>query len=268
MPSAFPASAGGVAAPPRLRLRPPEDFGLPADYRQQAVAMTHDQVRPESEQAYWNADRLSASGRYQYHVYAWAAALITKRGLKSVLDVGCGPATKLGRLIHPLCPDIEGIDQPSGIAAARATAAPGHFTAVDLESPTVAPWRRFDLIICSDVVEHLIDPDPMLRFIGGFCTTDTLVLFSTPDRARLHGRACRESNKPEHVREWTHPEFIRFLRSRGFTVEAARLFPADDAPVARGRWHELLWRLRLRRTSPHRCQTVLTRWSGPAEPSR
>lgn len=233
---------------------PPERFGLPAAYRQQTAAFTHDDISPGE---YWNADRLAASGKYQYHVYRWAAELVRERGLASVLDAGCGPATKLSRLVAPVCGDIEGIDQISGVEAARRLNAPGKFTPIDLERPTVAPWRTFDLIICSDVVEHLLDPDPMMRFLRGFCNARTLLLFSTPDRARLHGRDCLASTKPEHVREWTYPEFRRFLNSRGFPMLQRRFFPADDSPTRTLRRLDLAWRLRLRATSPHRCQTLL-----------
>lgn len=261
-----PSARPSVAAPPGVP-RPPEDFGLPIGYRQQTAAFTHDLVRSESDPAYWNAERLAASGRYQYHVYAWAAELAAERGLRSVLDVGCGPATKLARLVHPVCPDVEGIDQPSGVAAARALGAPGRFVEVDLERPAAAPWRTFDLIICSDVVEHLIDPDPMMAYLKGFAHERTLAVFSTPDRARLHGRDCMASTKAEHVREWTGPEFGRFLRSRGYRVVAKRNFPADDAPVAAGLKHELRWRLHLAPTSPHRCQTWLCRPDNTTHPA-
>jgi SAM-dependent methyltransferase len=214
----------------------------------------------EGELEYWNADRIAASAKYQYHVYRWAAELAQQRGLKSVLDVGCGPGTKLSRLIAPVTSDIEGIDQPSGVAAARRTGAAGRYTEVDLERPdSVAAWRTFDVIICADVLEHLIDPGPAIELMKRFSRPETLMVISTPDRARLRGRDCMESPKPEHVREWTVPEFARYLRSRGLRVEQIKLFPADDAPENAGMKEEMLWRLRLARFSPRRCQTMLCR---------
>ena len=260
-----PGMTGETGSPtggsPALRTPPPpERYGLPAAYRQQAVAHTHDALTSLQETEYWNKDRIAASGKYQHHVYAWGAELVRKRHLKSVLDVGCGPGTKLGKLIAPVCSDIEGIDQPSGVAAARKLGAPGKYSEVDLEQPQgVRPWRTFDLIICADVVEHLLDPDPAMMLLKGFCHEHTLLVLSTPDRARLHGRDCMASNKPEHVREWTHPEFTRFLISRGFDVISSRMYPADDSAPSVGRWRELAWRLHLAPTSPHRCQTVLCR---------
>jgi hypothetical protein len=121
------------------------------------------------------------------------------------------------------------------------------------------PWRTFDLIICADVLEHLMDPGPSIEMMKRFSTAGTLLVISTPDRARLRGRNCMESPKPEHVREWTVREFTRYLRSRGLSVLDTRLFPADDAPANSGMKQELLWRLRLAAHSPRRCQTLLCR---------
>jgi len=246
-------------APPRVP--PPEDFFLPKGYSQQTDAFTRDDARPiEGDDAYWNPERIAASRKWQRHVYAWAAHLVQRHGLASVLDVGCGPGTKLAELVAPVCPDIEGIDQPSAIAAARRLNIPGTFRPVDLERPeSITPWRTFDLIIFSDVIEHLLDPGPSLDLIRRFCHPGSLVLVSTPDRARLRGRSCMASEKPEHVREWSAPELRRYLQSQRLNVRALRALPADDAPASRGLPRELAWRLRLAPTSPHRCLAALCR---------
>jgi SAM-dependent methyltransferase len=245
-------------------LRPSEEFSLPAAYRQQSRALTHDDSPALDAQGhpieYWNAQRIQASARFQHHVYRWGASLVRRRRLTSVLDVGCGPATKLASLIAPVCSDITGIDQPSAIAAAQRLGRPGTFRVVDLERCENAPAQRtYDLIICADVLEHLLDPDPALAFIARHCHARSLVLLSTPDRARLRGRACMASEKPEHVREWASPEFLAYLRSRQWSILRSRLLPSADEPLRRGLARELLWRFRLAETSEHRCHTVLCR---------
>lgn len=266
--SAFPESATAAEFARPSRLRPPEDFGLPRGYVQQTEAFTRDHAVADVPAAapaeeYWNPQRIAASARWQWHVYAWGARLVRSRSLRSVLDVGCGPATKLAALIAPVCDDIEGIDQPSAVAAAEQLGRPGRFRAVDLDAPhtdnrSPAP-RTYDLIICADVLEHLLDPDPALRFIGSLCHAGSLVLLSTPDRDRLRGRRCMRCEKIEHVREWSAAEFAQYLRSRGWVVLQTRMLPADDAPYLRGVLRELLFQLRLAPTSPHRCTTVLCR---------
>jgi SAM-dependent methyltransferase len=245
-------------------VRPPEEFCLPAGYRQQAAALTHDDAVMVDERGsvvvYWNEERIRASARYQRHVYAWAARLVGERGFRSVLDVGCGPCVKLTELVVPVCADVEGIDQASAIAAAKKLGTRAALREIDLENcERTAAWRTFDLIVCADVVEHLLDPDPMLRLLRRLGHERTMILISTPDRARLRGRGCMASEKPEHVREWAEAEFVTFLRSRGFAIERVKRLPGDDAPVRRGLMREMAFRAGLAGTSEHRCCTVLCR---------
>jgi SAM-dependent methyltransferase len=240
--------------------RLPEEFCLPRGYQQQSAALTRDGGAVQAGGEYWNDDRVAASARYQWHVYAWAARLVRERGVRSVLDVGCGPGVKLDRLIAPVCGDIRGIDQQSAVAAARRLGSRGEYRVVDLERAGPGPVdRSFGLVICADVVEHLLDPDPAMEMMAGFCGPDSLVLLSTPDRARLRGRGCMASPKPEHVREWSTPEFLRFLSSRNFEVLEYRLLPGADEPAASGWAREWLWRARLAETSARRCLAVLCR---------
>ena len=233
-----------------------ERYFLPVGYRCRPNALTRDECGTD----YWNPERIAASGRYQRHVYAWAARLVRARSLNSVLDAGCGPGTKLASQIATVCADVEGIDQASAIAAARQRGTPGVLREIDLEAcDGVAAWRTFDLIVCADVVEHMLDPDPLLWLLKRLSHERTLLLISTPDRARLHGRACMSCDKPEHVREWAEAEFLAFLRSRGLDVLGVRRLPADDAPWRKGALREAAYRLGLAGTSPHRCCTALCR---------
>lgn len=241
-------------------LRPPADFCLPTTYRQQVQACSRDAGLGEHQ--YWTDERIRTSAVYQWHVYRWAAKLVRARGLRSVLDIGCGPGTKLAEHIAPVCDDIEGFDQPAGVAAAERLGSPGVYRSVDLESADIQAHRTFDLVLCADVIEHLVDPDPMLDLILRMCHRGSLVLFSTPDRARLHGRACMASYKAEHVREWASPEFRRYLTLRAFRIERERFFPAANEPLRRGGMREMLFRAGFTDRSPHRCHAVLCRPHG------
>ncbi|MFK7883062.1 MAG: class I SAM-dependent methyltransferase [Phycisphaerales bacterium] len=240
---------------PNSQIRPPEDFFLPAGYIQQDAAHSRDKGLGDGE--YWTDERIESSRVYQFHVYRWAAELIQARSLASVLDVGSGTGIKLRDHITPVCNDIEGFDQPAGVRAAQRLETPGVHTAVDLEQPDIQPHRTFDLIISADVIEHMLDPDPMLELIKSFCDEQTLVLLSTPDRARLHGRDCMASTKPEHVREWAADEFVAYLKDRGFEIEAQHFFPADDTPIETNADQEAAFKLANASLSPHRCHTVL-----------
>lgn len=250
----MPAPAARTTRPPSGKTQAAAYF-LPPGYREQVRNLTLDQHRDNGE--YWAPWRLADSGRYQVHVYRWAADLIRRHALRSVLDVGCGVGTKLGAHIAPLVADIHAMDQASALEHVHTRCPSAKTHLVDLELSVTRLGRTFDLILNADVVEHLVDPDPMLDLIRAHAGPRTRVLFSTPERRRLRGRDCNASNKPEHVREWSMDEFRRFLASRGFTQLQSRLFPQDDADPAGYRQEEIDFRLGRGERSRLACHAVL-----------
>lgn len=235
--------------------RPPQEYCLPAGYRQRSRNQTLDANREDGP--YWSPWRIAESARYQHHVYAWAARLIRERGLGRVLDLGCGVGTKMAIHLIPHAREVEGMDQAAALEVARARGIGVPLAAVDLERPGPMSSRPFDLIVCADVVEHLLDPDPMLGLIRSLSHAGTRLLISTPERDRERGRDCRGADKPEHVREWSRGEFRAFLESRGLRPRACRLLPKADAEIPPLREQERRFRLRLSDRSPLCCQAWL-----------
>ena len=176
---------------------------------------------------YWDADRMAASLAYQAAVYDWALDLIRSRDLHSVADFGCGNAAKLAAL-QDAVPTLEtwGFDQPNAIKACESHHRFGHWFAVNLDRPMELPDRRFDLIVASDVIEHLDEPDRLISAISQVADEKTLILLSTPERIRLRGRQCSRPPNPFHVREWSQAEFARYLRSHHFNIIEHRMLPA------------------------------------------
>lgn len=70
------------------------------------------------------------------------------------------------------------------------------------------------MIICADVIEHLLDPDELLRWLSSIPFKK--IVFSTPDRSFLVNElrsSCEMGppHNPHHVREWNFQEFERYI---------------------------------------------------------
>ena len=66
------------------------------------------------ESKYQNKYRINKSASYQYDVYKFPSSLVSGKKDK-VVDIGCGPATKLVKIIGKKTKNIIGLDQDSAI---------------------------------------------------------------------------------------------------------------------------------------------------------
>jgi SAM-dependent methyltransferase len=190
-------------------------YGIRADYRVNPVNITSDDV---SGAHYWTESRIELSRRYQWSAYRRAAQLAAQEGVRTVVDVGCGVGTKLVEFFHSF--DIYGVDQASAVKVAGSLDQAGTYIADDFDNPrpSLLLPSPADMVICSDVIEHVVDPDQLLSYIRGMSDGHTLMILTTPDRAALYGADCLAAQNPFHVREWTFHEFGAYLRSQGLRI--------------------------------------------------
>ncbi len=228
---------------------PADNYCIRHDYVPNSASASLD----SEDKVFWHPSRLRSGLYYQWDVYRYARDLIVRQGLKTVLDVGCGPAVKLMSLIAPVA-TVYGIDQESAARYCRDTYGRNCFYADNFESPSVRIDSEFDLVICSDVIEHVHEPDTLLSYIRRFCSPETLILFSTPDRVRLRGDAMLTSPKAEHVREWSYAEFGTYLSSRGFRLLEQRHLPPVRTGMNRFTLLEMV--LQFSRLRPYRYNQI------------
>lgn len=261
-----PATAATTAAHVQLD---PECFFLPVGYACQPSNRTLDTQRDAKDGAYWAAWRVKDAARWQRHVYALAARttrqIVRARTINNdprpvrVLDVGCGVCVKLTEHLIPTGARVVGIDQDSALAVARSLGCSADLLPVNLESPdpSLDLGGHFDVILCADVLEHLVNPDHALNLIRRAAAPHSRIILSTPERPRERGRACMASLKPEHVREWALQEFAAYVSSRGFHIERHCLCTKDEAPILPARRQERLFRRNLSDRSPLSCQVII-----------
>jgi SAM-dependent methyltransferase len=143
----------------------------------------------------------------------------------SVLDVGCGLGTWIAALQSRGITDVRGIDGP-WLDPKDAVCDPSVLQVTDLEAPFDLN-RRFDLVVCLEVAEHLSSAAAE-RFVESLVRHSSAVLFSA---------AIPFQGGHHHVNE-------RFL-SYWVTLFAKHAFQPLD--IVRGRiWHDqqVLWWLR------------------------
>ena len=199
-----------------------DQYYIKPGYRANEQALTFEGVEPGT---YWTNGRIQAAGYYQYYVYAKCLSMMQRQGYKNLMDVGCGAPVKVKELLYPWYDDVELVDQPS-VAQIATEILPGcRFTSADLEDIDLNLSRKFDLIVCADVVEHLINPDNCLEFIRHHLAPYGLAVISTPERDYVRGKSCDYSPKPEHVREWNSEEFEQYITSRGFEIVESLWLP-------------------------------------------
>jgi len=166
-------------------------------------------------------DDVYNSIHYQANVYKFAAKIINDYNLKSVLDIGCGFGLKLIEFIYPVCNKITGIDLKYSIDFCRKYLCFGDTDWIrdNIENPSIVFDEKFDLIIASDVVEHLIYPDKLFEYIKKHSHLETFIILSTPERDKVRGDSdMGPSPNLAHVREWNQEEFEKYIWKSNFTI--------------------------------------------------
>jgi 2-polyprenyl-3-methyl-5-hydroxy-6-metoxy-1,4-benzoquinol methylase len=149
---------------------------------------------------------------WQKEVYLLAADILQKNNFDSVVDIGCGSAYKLLNFF-PSHIKITGVEEDIT------------YNWLKKEYPT-KNWIKYknnlklehhDLLICSDVIEHIVDVIDFVDWINSLSWK--VAVISTPDKSLLYDEShIGPPGNGSHVREWTFTEFNNFL-SQWFKVK-------------------------------------------------
>jgi len=148
-----------------------QNYGLKPTYNHR--------LKPE----YFN-DVLSDSHLWQTDVYRLAAKLARKAHVKRIIDIGCGRAGKLKAFVDEF--ETIGYDYGANIDHCKQTYPAGQWHVADLETEVIAADFSGSVVICADVIEHLINPDALIKSLRNAAESAAYVLVSTPDRERMY----------------------------------------------------------------------------------
>jgi 2-polyprenyl-3-methyl-5-hydroxy-6-metoxy-1,4-benzoquinol methylase len=147
-------------------------------------------------------DDTEATDEYQNEVYVVARSLANSG---RILDVGTGSGFKLLKYFSDF--ETLGLDIEPTLSWLKENHANREWSLCDLAVP---PQGKFSVVVCSDVIEHIPNPDMMMSFLSKI-DFDYLVM-STPERDNLCGKD--ELGPPlntAHYREWNLSEFAEYV---------------------------------------------------------
>ncbi len=140
---------------------------------------------------------------------------------RRLLDLGCGDGYLLSRL-SPLAAEAWGIEPESAGARLARRQLDAYPNCVVLEGSGYQlpfPDRLFDLVTCTDVIEHLSHPEAALREIRRVLRPQGRLVLTTP--RRLPGRVWDR----RHVQEFRPSELAALLRPHFAGVELEFFWP-------------------------------------------
>ena len=206
-------------APPRVApVRATDDFDLPAGYTSRAKPVYYADVADDG--LTWQPD-----------VYPTAAEIARSLHCDTLIDIGCGQARKLS-VLHPEFKLI-GVDYGGNMQHCRSKYPFGTWLEADFEDISMLPLPagvlQSSVVICSDVIEHLVDPRSLMDALRQLLRHAPALVLSTPDRERTWGKTHNgPPPNPAHIREWTLAELSALFVREGFTLAAATHTLSND----------------------------------------
>ena len=161
---------------------------------------------------------------YQPHVYDLAFELARQHGCSTVVDIGCGSAKKLAPGMSEF--KVIGVDYKDNLEFCKEKYPEAEWIEHDLEETGLDIDIPEDtVIICADVLEHMIDPNPLMIMIQHLLAAGSILILSTPTRK------YKSKGPPQkhHIREWALRELINYV-SLFVPIKWSGVTKSDDKP--------------------------------------
>lgn len=165
------------------------------------------------------------------HFHRRLVQVVRELGPSEILDVGCGEGYTLAALRAGgiTCP-MAGIDfSAEAVELARQRVPDATFTVEDA-LVVAETGRKFDLVLMTEVLEHIPSPERMLPVLETIAKR--YVVTSVPWEPFFRGlnllrgkHVLALGNDPEHINHWGRASFLRLMGQRFAVRSAPLVFP-------------------------------------------
>jgi 2-polyprenyl-3-methyl-5-hydroxy-6-metoxy-1,4-benzoquinol methylase len=146
--------------------------------------------------------------QYQDEIYKFAYNYANKYKYKNIIDIGCGSGFKLFKYFSKFT--TIGLDSPQTVEFLKNKYPNKYWLPFDIESKQKYKLKSCDLVLAIDVIEHLINPNLLLKFINNIKFNTCII--STPERDIIRGQNDNGPPiNPFHIREWNSKEFKNYI---------------------------------------------------------
>ncbi|AEP30477.1 methyltransferase domain-containing protein [Brumicola nitratireducens] len=177
-----------------IAFSPDKHFSLPAQYI--------------SRNKYHHYDDSDCEDEWQLEVYLHALGLMTTNSFSNIVDVGTGSGYKFMKYFSQY--NTLGLELPVNVDLLMQKYPDKRWKVSDFTSERVF---SADVVICSDIIEHLVDPDDLLIFLNA--QDFKYLVLSTPDRDLVYPKtSVFQAGPPRnfaHQREWSFSEFADYV---------------------------------------------------------
>jgi 2-polyprenyl-3-methyl-5-hydroxy-6-metoxy-1,4-benzoquinol methylase len=232
LPAVGPGLTAGVALYRRVRQKR-EDASLAlqrarTDFSSRRARTVRNITRRNSRRAYEHVyadERLLDEylGPERVAFYEEVAEVSADEQPRAVVDVGCGAGNLLRAIVEKAAPErVVGIDYArAGVDRAKELVPSGEFRAQSLYD--LAPAETFDLVLCTEVLEHVRDPEAAMDVLVRLCAPSGRILITVPDGA--------QDSWEGHRNFWNEAQLEDFLRRYG-QVEVSRMRSGEMSLLA------------------------------------
>jgi len=161
-----------------------------------------------------------------HHEYVLPTVLQQLRGVKRVLDIGCGNGSA-DKFLADCGFEVTAIDNSeTGIAVAQRAFPNIRFAVANCYDNLATTFGTFPAIISLEVIEHLYSPREFIRRAHETLTPDGRLILSTPYNGYLKNVALALTNRFDrhhdplwdhgHIKFWSMATLQRLLHEEGF----------------------------------------------------